>query len=196
MNEIKLIDEAVKVLEHGGVIAYPTDTTFGIGCAVSDLDAVDKIFEIKGRDFTKPLSVAFSSVEMAKNYVELPREHEEILRKYLPGPFTFLLPKNELIDDKITAGLPKVGVRIPKYDIVLKIIEELGEPIITTSANLSGEPDAIKSDDLKVGVDFIVRGECTIGTPSTLIDLENHIILREGASIDVARAIIDEISKS
>ena len=194
MNEIKLIDEAVRVLEHGGVIGYPTDTTYGIGCAISDLNAVNKIFEIKGRDFEKPLSVAFSSIEMAKNYVELPEMYEKILREYLPGPFTFLLAKNELIGDKITAGLPRVGVRIPKYDIVLKIIEELGEPIITTSANLSGEPDVIKSDDLKVSVDFLVRGECPIGIPSTLIDLDSKKILREGAGIATANEIISSLN--
>jgi tRNA threonylcarbamoyl adenosine modification protein (Sua5/YciO/YrdC/YwlC family) len=193
MNEIKIIDEAVKVLENGGVIGYPTDTTYGIGCAISDLEAVDEVFELKGRDFGKPLSVAFSSIEMAKNYVELSQGYEKILRKYLPGPFTFLLKKNDRISDRITAGLPKVGVRIPDYNLILNIIEELGEPIVTTSANLSGEPDVIKSDDLKIKVDFIVRGECPIKTPSTLIDLDAKKILREGAAVDIARKIISEV---
>jgi L-threonylcarbamoyladenylate synthase len=193
MNEIKIIDEAVRVLENGGVIGYPTDTTYGIGCAISDSEAVNKVFELKGRDFTKPLSVAFSSIEMAKNYVELPERYEKILQKYLPGPYTFLIKKNDQINDKITAGLPKVGVRIPDHALMLNIIEELGEPIITTSANLSGEPDVIKSDDLKVKVDFIVRGECPIGVPSTLIDLESKKILREGAGLEIAKKIISEI---
>lgn len=196
MNQKKIITDAVQVLKRGGVIGYPTDTTYGIGCAISDLEAVDKVFELKGRDFGKPLSVAFSSIEMAKKYVDISEDDERVLRKHLPGPFTFLLEKNDLIDDKITAGLPKVGVRIPDFGITLKIINELGEPIITTSANLLGEPDAIKSDDLKVKVDFIVRGECSIGTSSTLIDLDSKKILRAGAAIDIARAIIDEISAS
>ncbi|MFA7243883.1 MAG: L-threonylcarbamoyladenylate synthase [Patescibacteria group bacterium] len=190
MKDAVIIKKAVQSLRSGGVIGYPTDTTYGIGCVVSNLDAVDKVFELKGRDFSKPMSLAFSSVEMIKKYVKLPEEYEKILRKYLPGPYTFLLPKNDLVSEKITAGFGKVGVRIPKYDLIIKIIEELGEPIITTSANISGDPDIVRSDDLKLLVDFIVSGDCTIKIPSTLIDLETKSILRKGASLDTAKEII------
>lgn len=190
MSESKIIEKAIGVLLNGGVIGYPTDTTYGIGCRASDLAAVDKILELKGRDAGKPMSLAFSSVEMIKDYAEVSPSIEKILAEYLPGPYTFLLTKKNTVYDKITAGLPKVGVRIPDFPLILKIIKELNLPIITTSANLSGDPDITRSDDLKLKVDFIIPGVCPIGIPSTLIDLENKRILREGAGLDFAKKII------
>lgn len=180
----KQIAEAVRILKNGGVIAYPTDTVYGIGCNALNQQAVKKVFELKGRDFSKPLSIACLDIKMVKKYAFVPREIEKIFNNLLPGPFTILLKKKKPITNLVTAGLNKVGVRIPDNKLCLKIIEELGNPIITTSANISGKEEISNYKDLQILVDFIVKGKCKFNQPSTLFDPENKKILREGAEAD------------
>lgn len=174
------IVKVVKILERGGVIAYPTDTLYGVGCDALNEDAVKKVFEIKGRDFSKPMSIACSSVEMLEKYVTILAETKKLLDKILPGPYTVLLPKKESILKIITAGSDLVGVRVPDHKLILEIIKNFGKPIITTSANLSGEPDMIKYDDITLHVDHIVKGECKYNQPSTVFDPIKKSILRKG----------------
>ena len=182
--EIDQIDQAVNILNNGGVIAYPTDTVYGIGCDVLNQQAVEKVFELKGRDYSKPLSIACLDIEMTRKYAFIPVEIEKVFKELLPGPFTILLKKKKQITNLVTAGLDKVGVRIPDSDLCLKIIEKLGRPIITTSANLSGKEEIINYQDIQIPVDFIVKGKCKFNQPSTLFDPENKKILRRGAEAD------------
>ena len=178
------IEKALEVLGNGGIIAYPTDTLYGVGCDALNEEAVNKVYEIKGRDFSKPMSIAGSDIKMLEKYVTMSSEIRKLLNKILPGPYTVLLPKKDLISNLVTAGSDKLGVRIPDYDLILEIIKQFGKPIITTSANLSGEPDVTKYEDITLPVDCIVRGKCKYNQPSTVFDPINKKILREGVGLE------------
>lgn len=184
--------KALEILQNGGVIAYPTDTTYGIGCAILSPAAVKRIFEIKGRNFNKPLSIACSSLKMATKYSETDNLPADFLNKVFPGPVTLLLPKTDSISDLVTAESLRVGVRIPDYPEILEIIEALGEPIVTTSANISGQPDVVEFDDVKLEVDYIYEGTCHYKQPSTIIDIEHKKILREGVNAKYYQRVIQQ----
>lgn len=182
------IETAIKILERGGIIAYPTDTIFGIGCNIFDEEAVKRIFELKERDFNKPLSIAVSDFEMLESLVFITKQEKKILEKILPGPFTIILSKRPIVSNLITAGSEFVGIRIPEYKIILELIEKAGFPIITTSANISGKKSPFNSKEVDLKVDFVVEGDCEHKKPSTVIDLKNKKIIRQG----VGTFIIDQ----
>ena len=188
-NKIK---EAVRVLKRGGIIAYPTDTLFGIGCDATNIDAVSRLFKLKKRD-KKPMSIACSSVEMIEEYAEMDKKEREIIKKYLPGPYTILLNKKQTVSNLVTAGSSKIGVRIPNYPQILKIISVLKKPIISTSANLAGEPDIESLDQLKIDVDFVVEGECKYKQSSTIVDIGERKILRQGARAEEMRELLSNL---
>ena len=188
-NFQEAIDSSIEVLKNGGVIIFPTDTVYGIGCLWNSLDAINKIFELKQRDYSKPLSAYFSNVEMMREYVsEIPPIFYPIANKYLPGALTLILKKNDKINDLATANFQTIGIRIPNNEFILKLIEKIGEPILGTSANLSNEV-AIKSaqETYKVfndKVPLIIEDDNNmIGSESTIIDLSQEIpkVLRKGA---------------
>lgn len=185
------IDKVIGILNTGGVIAYPTDTLYGIGCDALNEEAVKKVYEIKDRDFSKPMSIAVSSIEMLKKYVTITSEIRSLLEKTLPGPYTILLSKKNVISDLVTSGSKLVGVRIPDYDLILEIIEQFGKPIITTSANLSGGKNIIMYEDITLPVDYIVKGECKYNQPSTVFDPISKIILRKGAGLNEINKILN-----
>jgi len=185
------IEKAVKILKQSGMIAYPTDTVYGIGCNIFDQKAVKRIFELKGRDFYKPLSIAVSDFKMLEQMVFITEQEKEILEKLLPGPFTVILPKKPIISDLITAGSEFVGIRIPEHKIVFEIIQKADFPIITTSANVSGKEPPINPKEVDLEVDFVVEGECKYKKPSTVIDLKNRRIIREGVEIKKVKQILD-----
>jgi len=178
------IVQAVKILKSGGIIAYPTDTLYGVGCDALNQEAVKKVFELKGREYSKPMSIACSNIEMVKKYADVPSIAEQIIKELLPGPFTILLNKKKSISNLVTAGSNKVGVRIPDNELFLEIIQEINRPIITTSANISGEKDIFDSKDLEISVDFIVKGKCRYNQPSTVFDAESKKILRKGVQFE------------
>jgi len=184
---------ALDVLRNGGIIAYPTDTTYGIGCDISNKGAVERVFKIKGRDFNKPLSIACSSIEMLKGYADIDNDIAGMLDRFFPGPVTLLLKKSDLVPDKVTAGSERVGVRIPDHDETLELIEALGRPIITTSANLSGESDPVAAAEIKLAVDLVIVGKCKYGIPSTIIDMESRTIIRAGVDNNKYQQTIDRL---
>lgn len=176
------IKKAVEVLSGGGIIAYPTETLFGIGCDATNEKAVERLIELKKRD-EKPMSVACSNMEMIEEYVEIGSDERKILESFLPGPYTFLLTKKETVPDLVTAGSKKVGIRVPDYPPILKIIERFRKPIISTSANLAGRPDIKSLDELKLGVDYVLAGECKYKKGSTVVDISNKKVLRPGVRV-------------
>jgi L-threonylcarbamoyladenylate synthase len=178
------VEKAVKILKDGGVIAYPTDTLYGVGCDALNDKAVEKVYKIKERDFSKPMSIAVSSMEMLEQCVTIAEETKTLLEKILPGPYTILLPKKDIISSLITAGSDLVGLRILDYDLILEVIEKFGGPIITTSANLSGEADITKYEDITLPVDYIIKGECKYNRSSTVFDPINKKILRKGVGLE------------
>ncbi len=176
--------KALEKLKNGGIIAYPTDTTFGMGCGIFFTNSINRIQNIKGRNTQKAMSIACSSLEMADKYADLSNLPKEFVDIIFPGPATLLLTKTNLVSNIISGGSHKVGLRIPNYPEILALISEFDCPIITTSANLSGHKDPVKDSEVKLEVDYIYPGECPIKKPSTIIDIESKTILREGADCD------------
>ncbi|MBU3923018.1 threonylcarbamoyl-AMP synthase [Patescibacteria group bacterium] len=188
MNQI---NKAVKILKQGGIIAYPTETIYGIGCNIFNEKAVKKIFEIKGRDFNKPLLVAVSSFKMMQDICFIPEKYIDLIKKYLPGPVTFLWNKKNNVSNLITQSSDLVGIRFPDNKKALKIIEKCNFPIISTSANISGQKDSINWKQVKLNVDFIVKGRCKYKKPTSVINLMDKKILRKGYNIEKYEGIIE-----
>lgn len=177
----KDVNLAIEILKNNGVIVYPTDTVYGIGCVINSIPGVRRIFEIKKRNFSKPLSVAFFDIESAKKFVFMNAEQEEFITERINEPYTFILPKKDEISDLVTSNKKTVGVRIPNNETVKKILRNVG-PIITTSANLSGKKPPSKVDEIdeniKNAVDMVLEGDCKFKFPSRIIDLISFKIVR------------------
>jgi len=180
------IDSAVNIIKNGGVVVYPTDTLYGLGSNALDKRAVKRVFEIKGRKFNKPVSIAFSSFEQAKKYVKFNYTALKLAKKFLPGPLTLILPLKKKLPKNLTQGKNEIGIRIPDNKIALELIKKSGVPITATSANLSGgrDPATAKEAIKQIGnkVDLILdAGRCKYNKGSTIVKIVDGIeIIREG----------------
>ena len=174
----EVIKEIVGIIKNGEIIVYPTDTVYGLGVNALDRKAVKRVFEIKGRDFKKPISIIVRDVEMAKKVASFGREIEKILEKILPGPITVILYKKKILSDILTGGSKKIGLRIPDCKFTKVLMEKLDFPITATSANVSGKPAAV----IKYGPDLFLDVGRLSGQASTVIDLTDAKpkILRTG----------------
>lgn len=184
----KELQEVVKCLDEGGIIIFPTDTVYGIACNAYEEESIKEIFEMKHRDYTKPINVLTDSVEKIKEIAKLSKKEQELVEKYMPGALTTILDKKESLPSILTANLDTVGVRIPNHEIALRILNSVNYPLATTSANSSGEKDGVKIEDFieefKGKVDYIIDGGPTkIQVASTIIRVEEEAIkiLREGS---------------
>jgi L-threonylcarbamoyladenylate synthase len=190
----KSVAEAAKVLVGGGVVVYPTETVYGIGASIYIPEAVERVFEIKGRERGMPLSVAVASFEMIEQVASISEDDLALLRKVLPGPVTILVEKDPDLPDTVTAGSPLVGIRFPDHPMALELIGMAG-PITSTSANLSGQkpPASIAELNPKIAkkVDFVLDGgRSRFAQPSTLLDLEARRVIREGAGMQRVRELL------
>lgn len=184
-NREDLIKKASKVLKEGGLVIYPTDTLYGLGGNALDKNAVKKVFMAKEREASSPLPIAVNSIEMMKEYSELSKKAEMLARAFLPGALTLVLKKKNL-PDTLTGGLPKVGIRIPRSDIALGLVDRLGMPITATSANISGNAPPVSAEEAALQIKsagiVLNGGKMQNRVPSTVIDLTGKPkILREGA---------------
>ena len=186
----KIAETAVKVLEKGGVIVYPTDTLYGLGANALDEDAVLKIYKIKKRDRNKPLSIIAKDLKMVKKISCVDSRVEKILNKIWPGPITIRLRKKDIVPYSLTGNGETVAVRISDNEFISALMDKIDFPIVATSANISGEknlldPDKIisefKSSKLKPDL-FIDADEIKNSKPSTIVDLTTGVpkILRVG----------------
>jgi L-threonylcarbamoyladenylate synthase len=182
--------KAAEVLKKGGIVIFPTDTAYGIGCRIDDEKAVQRLFKLRKRPETKATPVLVSSLEMAKKYwYEIPDiVYERLIKPYWPGALTIVLPcKKELIPGLVRGGGETLGLRMPDNENLLTIIEEVGVPIIGTSANFAGESTPFKFESLDPElvklVDFVLDGECKTKNSSAVIDCvaTPWKILRQGA---------------
>ena len=185
--EIRYINKAIKVLKEGGVIIYPTDTVYGIGCDIFNKQALDRVKEIKINPDIKLLSFICSDLKDISRYAKVSDYAYKTMRHLLPGPYTFILPAAKLVPKKLWSKRKTVGIRIPDHKVALKIVEGMGNPIISTSATTrKGEllinPLEIKSV-FEFQVDLMLASGNLSGKPSSVIDLsdEEPIIVREGA---------------
>ncbi|RJQ25624.1 threonylcarbamoyl-AMP synthase [Candidatus Parcubacteria bacterium] len=184
------IRRAIKILKQGGVVIFPTDTAFGIGCRMDDESVVKRVFEIRKRPENQAVPVLVESIEMAQRYLKpIPKDvRKDLMEKYWPGGLTIILPcLEEKVPGLVRGNKNTLGVRMPDHDPVLQVIKELGVPIIAPSANFSGERTPYNlsevNKDLIDLVDFVLPGVCKIKEQSTVIDcsVEPWKIIRQGA---------------
>lgn len=184
--QARLISKVVDILQSGGVIAYPTDTTYGIGCSIMNKKGIERIYSIKQREKKKPFSFICSDLSDISRYAKVSNYQYKIMKRLLPGAYTFVLPASSTVPDLLVTRQKTVGIRIPDNVICLAIVRQLGHPIITTSANRSGEEpigDPLSVDkELGKQLDLVVDGGILSATVSSVISLIDDVptILRKG----------------
>ncbi|RZV12013.1 L-threonylcarbamoyladenylate synthase [Natrinema hispanicum] len=181
-------DRAAEAIDTGDLVVYPTETVYGLGAAALEPDAVERVFEVKGRDRSKPLSFAVPSVPSALQYVRATERERRFMATFLPGPVTVLCRRREAIPDELTAGRDRVGVRVPDHPLALRLCERAGTPITATSANVSGQSSVRELEDLdpeiREAAAVVLDGGETDGTESTVVDVSSATIHRRGAQAD------------
>lgn len=182
----RLIARVKELLDRGGIIAYPTDTTYGIGCSIFNKRGIERIYQLKQRERRKPFSFICSDLSEVARYAKVSNYAFKVMKRLLPGPFTFVLDAGSVVPDLLITRQKTVGIRIPDNRICLAIVKELGHPIVTTSANRSGEepigdPHAIEAEMGKE-LDLIVDGEFLPPDVSSVVSLINDSpeVLRQG----------------
>ncbi|MBU1204733.1 MAG: threonylcarbamoyl-AMP synthase [Nanoarchaeota archaeon] len=186
--EISKIKAAARILRKGGLVAFPTETVYGLGADALNPKAVKKIFEAKGRPADNPLIVHIADKEEVYRLAkEVPEEAEKLMDKFWPGPLTLVLKKSKIVPDIITGGLDSVAIRMPANKIALALIKEAKVPVAAPSANLFSKPSPTSAEhviqDLYGKIDVIIdSGETEIGVESTVLDLTTKpaTLLRPG----------------
>lgn len=179
---------AGEVLKTGGLVAFPTETVYGLGANALMEESVKKIFEAKGRPSDNPLIVHVADIESVEKLVlEIPLKARLIMENFWPGPISIIMKKSNIIPDVVSAGLDSVAVRMPSHPVALAVIKESGVPVAAPSANISGKPSPTLAshvmNDMSGKIDIVADGgECAVGIESTVIDCTREIpvILRPG----------------
>lgn len=185
--QLRFINKAVEVLKNGGVIIYPTDTVYGIGCDIFNNDALQRIFNIKNDGITKLFSFVCPNLKDIAKYARVSDYAYRSMKHLLPGPYTFVLPASKEVPKTLWTKRKTVGIRVPKHNVALQLAAELGNPIISTSVtNRAGQimtdPEEIKTVFNPL-VDLMLSAGSLPNKPSSIVDLsdEEPEILREGA---------------
>lgn len=179
-----IIEKAVSVLSHDGLVVYPTDTVYGLGADALSDEAILKVYAAKQRPLGMPVSIAVSDFEMLGAVSKPEPWMQGFIGKFLPGPVTVILPARNCIPEVLTGGTGMIGVRIPSHVTAQQIIERFDGPITATSANLHGARDPRSRDEVTVAYELFVDGGNLPGTPSTVVDLSSKTIVRAGAEIE------------
>ena len=188
--EPRKIRRAVSVLEEGGVIAYPTDTVYGIGCDLINKRAIDRIYEIKRMDHSHPLAFVCPDLAHIARYAIVDNQVYRVLRRFLPGPYTFILEATREVPKLVQMKRKTVGIRVPSCEATRALVRELGRPIISSTAALPGEDPLVDPHELATafpGLSLILDAGAGGLVPTTVIDLTKSPpeIVRKGAgSID------------
>jgi tRNA threonylcarbamoyl adenosine modification protein (Sua5/YciO/YrdC/YwlC family) len=182
----RLILKVVDILKNGGVVVYPTDTYYGIGCDIMNKKAIERIYQIKNRNKSKPFSFICSDLKNISLYAKVSNYAYKTMKRLLPGPYTFILEGSKLVPKIMLTKRRTAGIRVPDNPICLNLVKELGNPVITTSATM---PDGTIFHDASLiheyfgnRVDVVVDGSIVPGQPSSVILLINDIpeIIRKG----------------
>ncbi|MEX0894887.1 MAG: L-threonylcarbamoyladenylate synthase, partial [Balneolaceae bacterium] len=168
------IHEAVALIQRGEVVAFPTETVYGLGADAHNPEAIQKIFKVKGRPADNPLIIHLANLqEVAEFALEVPKPARQLMEKCWPGPLTLIFKKKPGVPDTATAGLPTVALRIPDHPVALELLRQTG-PLAAPSANRSGSPSPTKAEHVRrdFGDDFPVLdgGMSNIGLESTVLD--------------------------
>lgn len=185
--QLRFINKAVETLENGGVIIYPTDTIYGIGCDIFNKAALEKIYDIKQEAGTKLFSFICSDLKDISKYAKVSDFAYKAMKKLLPGPYTFVLPAAKEVPKKLWTKRNTVGIRIPNNTVALTLVKELGHPIVSTSVTsrkgeVLYEPFEIRAI-FNYQIDLMLSVGALEGKPSSIIDLSGDYpeIIREGA---------------
>jgi tRNA threonylcarbamoyl adenosine modification protein (Sua5/YciO/YrdC/YwlC family) len=185
--QLRYINKAVEVLRNGGVIIYPTDTIYGIGCDIFNREAIERVYWIKNESSTKLFSFICPDLKNISKYAKVSDFAYRSMKKLLPGPYTFVLPAAKEVPKKLLTKRKTVGIRIPNNQIALTLAKELGNPILSTSVtNRKGEvlydPIEIKTI-FNIQVDLMLAAGALEGEPSSVVDISDGeaVVLREGA---------------
>ena len=196
------LQQAADILARGGLVAFPTETVYGLGANGLDEEAVRSIYQAKGRPSDNPLILHICDTEMLPQLArEIPKAALKLALEFWPGPLTMVLPKTEQVPDVVSGGLDTVAIRFPSNLIARELIRRSGKPIAAPSANLSGSPSPTTAqhciDDLMGRVDAIVDGgSCGVGLESTVISLAGEIptVLRPGGvTVEQLRRVLSEV---
>lgn len=184
------IEKAVKILKQGGIVIFPTDTAFGIGCRIDNEEAVKRLFSIRKRPAFMATPVLVSGLKMAQEYVlEVPKDvREKLINRFWPGALTIVLQSRiDMVPELVRGHGTTIGVRMPNNQIMLEIIKGVGVPVLGPSANFHGDKTPFKYKDLDPKliklVDFVLKGECLVKKLSTVVDCSKKPwkVLRIGA---------------
>jgi L-threonylcarbamoyladenylate synthase len=179
-------ESACAVIDAGGLLIYPTDTLYGIGCDATRAESVAKIRALKGREGSKPFSIMVADLQMLMHYCNVDKEQEKIIHALLPGPYTFILHLKHKLP---VSESMEVGIRVPEHNFCRQLSKKCDVPIVTTSANVSGGKDAAEARDVDArisdGAELVIDGgKCLYAQGSTVIDLIRMKVLRKGAVRD------------
>jgi tRNA threonylcarbamoyl adenosine modification protein (Sua5/YciO/YrdC/YwlC family) len=182
----RLIIKTVEVLKAGGIVVYPTDTHYGIGCDIMNKKAIERIYQLKQRNKNKPFSFICSDLKNISHYAKVSNYAYKTMRRLLPGPYTFILEGSKLVPKMMLTKRKTAGIRVPDNKICLALVRELGNPIISTSATM---PDGSILDDAslihdvyKKRIDVVIDGTSVSGNASSVISLIDDVpeVLRKG----------------
>ncbi len=197
-----IIAQAAAVIRRGGLVAFPTETVYGLGANALDAEAVRRIFVAKNRPAWDPLIVHVSRVDMARQVMrETPALFETLTQRFWSGPLTLVVPKADCVPDEVTAGLPTVAVRMPSHPVALALIEAAGMPIAAPSANRFGRTSPTRAEhvlaDLSGRIDLVLdAGATAVGVESTVLDLTQSppVVLRPGGvTVEQLREVVGEV---
>jgi L-threonylcarbamoyladenylate synthase len=195
------IAQAVLVLRRGGVVAFPTDTVYGLGAHSGMASGIEKLFQVKERERLKAIPLLIARTEdLASVAVQVPEIAWRLAERFWPGPVTLVVPKAAMVLDVLTGGAPSVAVRVPAHELALQLIAALGAPLAATSANLSGKPEAVTAEEVREALGRRVRlvldgGRCPGGVASTVVDvtLDPPSIRRRGAMVNEVESFLSKV---
>ena len=198
-SEEKILTRAAEILAGSGIIAYPTETFYGLGADATNLKAIEKIFAVKGRNFKNPISLIIGQTDDVYNLVkDIPESAQKLMAAFWPGALTIVFSASDKVSSLLTAGTGKIGLRISSHPCAGAIVQKLKKPLTATSANLSGAPECSLASDVahQIGdkIDAIIDcGQTQGGKASTIIDVtcDPPTILREGA---ITRKTIENLN--
>ncbi|HOV98478.1 MAG TPA: L-threonylcarbamoyladenylate synthase [Bacteroidota bacterium] len=200
-NSDEILQETIDVIRRGGLVAFPTETVYGLGADAMNVEAVQKVFAVKGRPATNPLIVHVASLQAARTFAEeIPLKGEILAEKFWPGPLTLVVRAKATVPRIVTGGLDTVAIRVPNQEFTLRLLERFGGGIVGPSANISGKPSPTLPEhvisDFDGKIDLIIdAGQTKIGVESTVVDVtvDPPVILRFGGI--TSEAIKDVIGK-
>lgn len=181
-------EEVVRVLEQGGIVVHPTETCYGLAVDIFNEEAVGRLYQLKKMHQFKPVSMIVCDCEDAKRWGDVNEKAEELMQKFWPGPYTFIVNRNGALPQFFNKSNSKIGMRNPDYESLINVVKKIGHPITTTSANLSGKSETyavedfftqFKSNPMPFEPDLIIDGGFIgVQEPSAVYDCVDEIVLR------------------